>query len=207
MKGDSIRLPCSIFGESCQTSVATRRLWKHDPEYCLLGVSKHIKGMLVTHNHDHQVFMSTDGSLVRLLLKYQESACDRQVWATNYDNLFLAAIPSRNPFRRSFIPESISMSTYVNNRDDFIYSYLVDQIDGEMNDVLQSEQMVKRTRQDYLSKHEHPGIVTCIWGNGTFAITAGKVLCFYQCRPIAVHAVEHTECFDHLPVQRMLDSA
>lgn len=205
--GDSTRLPCSIFRESCQTSEATL-LWKHDPDYCSLGVSKHVKGMLVTDNHDQQVFMSTDGSLVRLVLKYQESACDRQVWATNYDNLFLAPIPSRNPFRRSIIPESISMSTYVNNRDDFIYSYLVEQIDEEMNDVLMHdcEEMSKRTRQDYFLKHEHPGIVTFILGNGTFATTAGEVLYFYQCRPVAVRAVEHVECFDHLPVQRLPSS-
>lgn len=203
-QSDGLGLPCDIHKDVCITGEATV-MWTADWEFCPLAHSKDVKGVVVTDTAGDKVFMSTDGSLVRLVLQYQESHCNRMVWATNYPNLFLAPLPHSKPFTRAVDPTAMSISTYVNNRDDYLYSYLVDQIDKELSSVLQHdcEQRIKRTKQDYFLKHAHPGIITYTLGNGTFATAAGEVLYFYQCLRVKVKALEESLCYSDLPVQRL----
>ena len=197
-------LPCGIFTEKCETPAATY-LWKPaDPEFCPLAFSKIVKGRLTTAEDDTQVFMSTDGSLVRLVLKYEEAHCGTMVWATNYDNLFLAEIGKGKEFTRPIDPASgISLSTYVRNRDDFIYSYTIEQLNVELNAVLQRdcEDDYRKARTEFFYQHQHPGVVTYAYGNGTFAVSAGEVMYYYKCPAVRVKALELEKCFDALPVK------
>ncbi len=198
---DNTRLPCGILDRDCQTGEATY-FWDAAADYCPMGVSKTVSGMLATTEENKKVFMSTDGSLVRLVLQSQESFCDRMVWSTNYDALYLADADHRSPFTRKLDPISVSMTTFVSNRDDFLYNYLVRQINTELTAVLQHdcEEHRRHTRMDFYTKHSNPGAITYGFGNGTFASSAGEVLYYYQCRPEVVQALQLEECFDALPV-------
>ena len=101
--GDEI-LSCGVYAEQCETPRATY-LWKPaEEEFCPLAFSKIVSGALTTAEDDRQVFMSNDGSLVRLVLMYEVAHCGNMVWATNYDNLFLAEVGQGKPFTRPWIP-------------------------------------------------------------------------------------------------------
>ena len=201
--GDEI-LSCGVYAEQCETPRATY-LWKPaEEEFCPLAFSKIVSGALTTAEDDRQVFMSNDGSLVRLVLTYEVAHCGNMVWATNYDNLFLAEVGQGKPFTRPLDPTStISLSTYIRNRDDFLYSYTIEQLNIELNAVLQHdcEENYRRARMEYFYKHQHPGVVTYAYGNGTFAVSAGEVMYYYKCPAVRVKAIELEQCFDALPVK------
>ena len=198
---DGTNLACGPYAENCQNEEASYT-WKADHNWCPLANSKHVSGMVIDDERGEKVFMSNDGSLVRLVMTYQESQCERMVWATNYPNIFLAKLPSRLPFRRPVNPTAVSLSTYVNNRDDFLYATMIDQINQELSSVLVHDcmQQRKRSRSDYMLAHKIPGLETFTLGNGTFATAAGEVMWYHRCEHVITTAKELDECYNALPV-------
>ena len=198
---DNTRIPCSLFDQDCQTAEATY-LWSNPLGYCPLAHAKEVTGMVVEDDNDRKVFMSTDNSLVRLVMQHQESQCERMVWATNYENVYLASTTHSKPFTRNVDPTSISMHIYVNNRDDYLYHHLIDQINDELGHVLKHdcERRKRMERKDFFIAHRHPGIETFAFGNGTFATASGEVLYYHRCRREIVTAAELPYCFNALPV-------
>jgi hypothetical protein len=79
-------------------------------------------GAVVTLEARDSTYMSTDGSMVRLLMKTESiAACGRLVTGTNYPNLFLAK-PKDNPsLGRRLRSQDTTIFTYINNQDDFLY--------------------------------------------------------------------------------------
>ena len=198
---DGTLLQCPATRGNCETAEATY-LWDVPREVCTMGVSKTVTGVVATDQEGEQVFMSTDNSLVRLVFTQKESHCGRVVQATNYPNLFLAKLPSSFPFHRQIEAASISLSTYINNRDDFLYNHMADVIDAELGSVLQHDcrEKLKRRRHQYYLQHNIPGLATYTLGNGTFASSAGEALYFYQCRSLLVRGLTANKCYDALPV-------
>jgi hypothetical protein len=72
----------------------------------------------VTTEAGDSTYMSTDGSMVRLLMKEEPiAACGRLVTGTNYPTLFLAK-PQDNPsIGRRLNPHDATIFTYVNAQD------------------------------------------------------------------------------------------
>ena len=202
---DGTRIPCGPSAGACQTAEATY-LWKVPKETCEMAVSKVVTGVVATDEEGEQVFMSTDNSLVRLVFTQTESHCGRIIQATNYDNFYLAKLPHPMPFSRKLEASSISLSTYVNNRDDFLFNHMADILDAELGNVLRHNcrQRMKDRRKHYFLQHNIPGLVTYTLGNGTFATSAGEALYFYQCQPVLVRGVTAAHCYDALPVQLMV---
>ena len=91
--------------------------------------------------------MSTDKSLVRFVKKEAVSMCGRIVYKTNYDNLYLSAYPSSNPITRQTEVESRSTSTYVRNRDDYLYHNTLGMIEQEFQGVLTNDCQRSSKRQ------------------------------------------------------------
>ena len=199
---DGTRLPCGTYAGSCHTATATY-LWKPIHGYCPLAQSKLVTGLVAEDISRKRVFMSTDNSLVRLVLGAEESHCDRSVTSTNYPNLFLARLPHRLPFQRPVDPTAISMSTYVNNRDDFLYHKTIEQLDEELSSVLAQDcvERKKHDRRDFFLKLVTPGLATYMLGNGTFATSSGEAMYYHRCPPVEVTAMELDACFSALPVK------
>ena len=198
---DKTRIPCGLFEQDCQTAEATYT-WENPVGHCPLAVSKRATGLVTEEERGQKVFMSTDGSLIRLIMKHQVGYCERRVWQTNYPDIYLASEGSSMPFTRAIDPQEISIPTYTNNRDDFLYNHLIKQINEELGNVLKHdcEQRREAQRKDFYLAHKHPGIETYAFGNGTFATAAGEVLYYHRCRKETVTAVELSECYDALPV-------
>jgi len=149
--------------------------------------------------------VSLDGSLVRLILHSPVSFCGEVVRATNYEKIFVRE-RSRHPtpFQRPIRAEEVSLSTYVNARDDFLYNHLVDQLTREVGNILQADcrEREKQRRQDFWFNHKSPGYYTWVLGNGTFATSAGEVVYTYQCASVIVKGIDLADCYEGLPVVR-----
>ena len=204
---NNVRLPTIPRNHDIETGEATY-IWDGGDDWCPMAVAKTVTGLIVEDERKRRVFMSTDGNLVRLIEEDQETICGRLIRGTNYPELYLADADSRRPFSRRVDTSSISMSTYVNERDDYLYNQMIDQINRELKNVLTKNCEDRRTkaRQDYFMQHENPGIVTYGFGNGTFAATAGEVMYYYVCKPEVVTAKELDQCYDALPVALAYDS-
>jgi hypothetical protein len=88
---EEIILACQASENSCTTDQATY-LWDSptEQEKCLYFDSRHTKGTVVTTEAGDSTYMSTDGSMVRLLMKEEPiAACGRLVTGTNYPTLEL----------------------------------------------------------------------------------------------------------------------
>jgi hypothetical protein len=78
--------------------------------------------MVVALEAGENTHLSTDGSMVRLFMKEELiTTCGRLVTGTKYPNLFLAK-PQDNPsLGRRLHPQDVTIFTYINNQDDFLY--------------------------------------------------------------------------------------
>jgi hypothetical protein len=116
-------LTCQASENACATGKANY-IWDTptEQEKCLYFESRRTKGTVVTTETGDSTYMSTDGSMVRLLLEEEPiAACGRLVTGTNYPNLFLAK-PQDNPsLGRRLNPQDATIFTYINNQDDFLY--------------------------------------------------------------------------------------
>jgi hypothetical protein len=82
---EEILLACQASEKSCTTDRATY-LWDSpmELEKCLYFKSRHTKGAVVTTEAGDSTYMSTDGSMVWLLMKEKPiAACRRLVTGTN----------------------------------------------------------------------------------------------------------------------------
>ena len=198
-----IRLPCSYSLGSCQLSDVTYS-WKQ-PDTCELAYVKTIVGTEVISNRDEVVFMSTDDSLVRLIKKDPVSLCGKVVYTTNYEDWYIhkSSQKASPAFERKILPTEVSIVTYVNNRDDYLYNHIADRIEEELRGVLTNDcnGQVQRMKLDYWLQHADPSLTGWILDKGVFATTAGEVIYHYQCPPVTVKAIFLPKCYSALPVQ------
>lgn len=204
---EDMMLPCAAEKRQCSLPTAVY-IWDYSSKFCPLGKTrKPVFGTEVTNGAD-TVFISLDGSLVRLILKETVSYCRQIVRTTNYPDIFVISYDDRgqSPFDRIH-PAEIEIHTYVNNRDDYLYNHVLDQIETEFQQVLSQDCNTGQSHQrmKYFMQHQNPGLVTYFLGNGTFATPAGEVLYVYQCKPVILKAVETSDCYQSLPVRNIDD--
>ena len=197
-----VKLPCATIEGGCQTALVTY-VWTRPTEYCPAAVTRTITGLEVTNGAGDAVVMSTDGSLIRLIKETPVSMCGRIVYSTNYDRIYLYATTGVKPFTKHVHPSEVSIITYVNNRDDFLYHYVMTTIQDEFQRVIIENCKQKHTQSQLTQwlQHSDPGLATFFLGNGTFATASGETLYTYQCRPRVVAAMDLPHCFQSLPVE------
>lgn len=203
---DGLQLPCTPETQGCETAESTFT-WNYHAHRCELGLSRTVRGMVVQDKATgKRVFMSTDGSLTRLIMQQPVSICRQIVYSTNYDKLFLYQIDKSRmhmPFTREVSPDAVSISTYINNRDDYLYNYIIDQITNEMGSVLvdNCRQQESQRRSTFFLRHHNPGLANFHAGGDTYATSAGEVLYYYRCRPLVAIPARLERCYDALPVR------
>jgi hypothetical protein len=120
---EEIVLACQASENACATSQDTY-IWDTPTEQdkCLYFEIRRTKGTVVTTETGDSTYMSTDGSMVRLLLKEEPIAvCGRLVTGTNYPTLFLAKPQDNHSLGRRLHLQDATIFTYINNQDDFLY--------------------------------------------------------------------------------------
>ena len=198
-----IRLPCSGSVGSCQLADVTYT-WDQ-PDTCELAYVKNIQGTEVVSNKGEVVFMSTDDSLVRLIKRDPVSLCGKVVYTTNLEDWYMHKPKENAPpaFTRRILPSEVSIVTYVNNRDEYLYNHIADRIEEELRGVLTNDcnGQVQRMKLDFWLQHNDPSLTAWILGKGVFATTSGEVIYHYQCPSVMVRAIYLPKCYAALPVQ------
>lgn len=201
---------------------------------CFLAKTRTINGNLVSTKEDRTVFVSNDGTMVRLEIRQPHVTCGRHIYTTNYDNLFLFSNKDYFGHRRRLHeslakegdtaviadpsittaplewaplePTDVSIITYSNNKDDFLYGQLSALLVQEVQSVLQRscEQEVRRRQNDFgltaaIQGAMQAGDTTRLSG-GRFGTITGEVWTTYYCRSALVTARPVDHCYSSLPV-------
>jgi hypothetical protein len=205
---EEIILACQASENSCATDQATC-LWDTptEQEKCLYFKSRRTKGTVVTTEASDSTYMSTDGSMVRLLLKEEPiAACGRLVTGTNYPTLFLAK-PQDNPsIGRRLNPLDATIYTYINNQDDNLYH---SSKGGKLEEsaIIRAEfchrsQQQRLTAYASLAAEQRTQIdrQTASLGGGKFVTASGEAWFVYECKALVVKAREVKKCMTAQPI-------
>jgi hypothetical protein len=76
IKGSTI--PASL-NQGVYHGVKSTYVWEVPKDTCLLALSWEVSGTVVRTSANEEVFVSTDGSLIRLILKGQVGECGRAI--------------------------------------------------------------------------------------------------------------------------------
>ena len=113
-----------------------------EQESCPFFLARDVEGVELPDENGEPVFVSTDGSMLRLNRRAPQSHCGGVVYGTQYEQLFLAP---REPdsvqvpaFRRPIHPSVMSPTTYVNQQDEFIFHKLVEEMNERFRLAQQS---------------------------------------------------------------------
>ncbi len=197
-------VPCTPEEKACETPTATY-VWSPPKDTCPLVTIQHSIGT-IAKTGDQEVFVSLDGTLVRLILGPTVSFCGQVVRSTNYPDIYIVEnLTGKKIFPRRIRSEEISLSTYVNARDDYLYHHIMGQIASEVSYVMHADCQHQRETQkrDFWLKYKSQGYYTWLIGNDTFATSTGEVIYTYQCEPVMVMGLDMDQCYEGLPVKRL----
>ncbi len=203
-------LPCSIEKEQCTITAGTYIWSKPEREdTCPYYLSRDVTGVEFRDELGTMTFLSSDGSMVRLRLQKPISRCGGVLYPTEFDTLFLAELQHSKgipQFRRALHESEMSVATYANQQDSFLYQELEEQI---AESILQTQtetcqQDRERTHSDYAQRAAEQQAIsdgeTVRIGGNQFVTAAGEVWYHYQCRPVLVRARKSLDCHSSLPV-------
>ena len=208
---DAGRVLARMHGERLDTDMQsgsyvtedTTYIWKPPPPRCELGVARaSVSGVLAKVEKGEQVFMSSDGSNVRFVLGKTLSKCDRVVYTTNMDDIYLMD-EDQEPIKREIKPSEVSIISYINNRDDFLYHHIKEHVEQEFRAVLRHQclSQAEDAHSEFIRAVQQTGVQTFVGSNGTFATSSGEVVYRYSCAPVDVLGLDQDQCFTGLPVE------
>jgi hypothetical protein len=205
---EEIILACQASENSCTMDQATY-LWDSptEQEKCLYLESRHTKGTMVTTEARDNTYMSTYGSMVRLLMKEEPvAACGRLVTGTHYPTLFLPK-PQDNPsISRRLNPQDATVFTYINAQDEYLYhsskgSKLEERalIRAEFCQRSQQQRLIAYASLAAEQRTQIDG-QTASLGGGKFVTASGEAWFVYNCKALVVKAREVGRCMTALPI-------
>ena len=203
-----ILLSCPALDEKCVTNTAGTFIWKapNSDQACRYHKLRHVTGITITDQFGVDTFMSTDNSLIRLLIKEATSRCGHVLLSTNYADLFLTADIYATIFDSPLPASEFSAFTYANQQDGFLYGFLTSYIRKEFQAVhyhaCQRKLLDKQFNYDTLLAEQHGATDgdTAQLTNGFFVTVAGEAWYRHRCRKIIVTALSLPECYSAIPV-------
>ena len=195
-------LPCEMQAGGCLTPRA-EYWWTPVYEACLLAVARPVlDGQVIIGADGERVFLSTDGTLVRLIITGSANICHTPLYRTNYEDFYLANTAIARHIKRLVHPAEFAIASFAAGLNDYLYNRVTAELRREFNQVLANDCEQRRSyeRTLFWQQWKEPGMTTYILGNGTFASSAGEVLYQYQCQPVVVKAVRAASCYQALPV-------
>ena len=210
---DKVVLSCNAKEGTCLKE-GHRHFW--DPPKpsgrCPYYLARRTHGVLTSSPDGFRTFMSTDDSMVRVILKGQiytsSEECDSGVLEkTNYDDLYLSRDVDNPWFKRKISEESLSIVMYMNHQDSYLLGMLEDRINEEHRYLVLQDCRKRNTVNsiDYaqiMAEQTIPvrGSLASL-GGGHFVGHSGDVFYKMLCQPLVVK-IRYTEsCFTNLPVQ------
>jgi len=202
-----VQLPCGKNKNGCITDEGTY-FWDspNDDQQCPVYRTRLSKGLLVTNDRGHRVFMSNDGTMIRLSISGEVMKCGHMVHATDYPRVFLAPPEPDALFQRPLPPSEMSILTYVNIQDQFLNADILDTLQDDLTAKETAACLKKKSDEsiDYAQivaeqRSPHGGESAHI-GDGWMVTPAGESWIQFQCRPIMTSARIAPACYTSLPV-------
>ena len=157
----------------------------------------------LTDNDNEKVFVSTDGSMLRLAHRHPVYACGLPLISTNFQKLFLSDVnmDSLQTFNRSLDAREVSVTTYMNQQDGFLYGatreFLAEEAAAVLKQGCLADRATQALRYGALAAAQRSSLDsdTVALGNGTYATAAGEVWYEYRCRPVLATPVSDGQCY------------
>lgn len=202
-------LNCKFTTQQCRGTSMGTLIWNRfsPKEGCRFFRTRDTTGIESTNKDSSRVYISQDGSMIRLEIRERIFACGVAVYKTNYENLFVTGDKQSTEIFNRPLPETeMSVTVYANQQDSFLYGELTSYIQVEFKSVL-LQSCLREKRKDGsafagLAAEQRAALdgETTALDNGYFATAAGEAWYKYQCRPITVFANSEKDCYSALPV-------
>ena len=210
----NVRLTCPIEDEHCVGGDVTH-VWPIPlKDHCPLYHVRNFRGQIVEHElagltiQKNKVLMSTDHSHVRFVIKGEKIECDQTFLTTNYQDLMvrktmIKGVMDRELVTRQLPKDELKLSTFITNRDDYVYHTITRTLQREFSSILSDECKVnlRKTKTEHFLERQLPGLHMYRLGGSNYLTAAGEVAYFYKCRPRLVAAIRADTCYDALPVE------
>ncbi len=210
---NQVFLPCDLREESCTVQGWGTYVWREpDPaQRCPLYSTRPeaVEGSYLSapETPEDVTFLSTDGSMIRLEKRDPVSLCGGLVHKTDYAHLYLTEDLEQAEFLRPLHESELSLATYSNAKDEYLYHDVVGQFAKGLNRLREERCEQSRTQRsyDYARRAAEQKATlsgeTAHLGGDRFVSAAGEVWYTYRCRPVIVRARETSGCYDSLPVR------
>ena len=211
---DNVRLTCPIEDEHCVGGDVTY-VWRIPlKEHCPLYHIQNFRGQLVKHEltgltvQTRKIVLSTDQSYVRFVIKGKKDECGQSFLTTNYPDLLIRktvinGVLDRELITRPLPKDELKLSTFITNRDDYIYHQISRTLKQEFLSVLRDDckETLRKTKTEHFLEWQLPGLHTYRLGRAHYLTAAGEIAYFYKCQPHLVAAIRADTCYDALPVE------
>ena len=203
-----ITLPCKFHNLGCKTSQHGTFFWayRNPDETCSYYATRKTKGITVQDSQGRNLYISTDNTMIRLLIREPISRCGAIIYRTNYKKLFVTAIHDAQAFPDNLPPHELSVWTYSDMQDNFMMGKLTKFIQREFATIQQHacQTSVLQDRFDYdkilAEQHGSTDGDTASLGGGYFLTVAGEAYYRYRCRRLLVTARNTSSCYSSIPV-------
>ena len=204
-------LPCTVDKEGCFVQDKGTYFWDRpsSEDTCPYYLTRDVEGVEIEGPDGERIFVAKDGAMIRLEKGSPISRCGGILFRTEFSNLYLAdhQVSLGTPaFRRPLDPSEVSMATYVNQQDSFLYHKLVNEVQDrlsrqrEMDCQKEEEKKADEYARRAAEQHAIVDGETVHLGAGQFVTAAGEVWYHYRCRPRMVRARAVEGCYSALPV-------
>ena len=133
-----IILSCLVTKERCSSLDHGTFIWKapSGQQACRCHVLHGVQGIIITDQFGVDVFMSTDNSLIRLVLTDSTSKCGNIVLTTNYCQLFVSTDLTTDAFPVNLPATDYSAFTYANQQEGWLLGFLTNNIHQKLGAVI-----------------------------------------------------------------------
>ena len=170
---DNVRLTCPVEDKHCiggdVTYVWHIPIQKHCPVYHV----RNFNGQMIKHELNgltiktSKIVMSTDQSHMRFVIKGKKLECDQPFLTTNYPDLLIRkmiinGVLDHDLITRPLPKDELKLSSFITNRDDYIYHEISRTLKREFSSVLRDEckDNLRKTKTEHILDRQLPGLHT-----------------------------------------------
>ena len=207
VRSGNLRTSCHVQDLECNTSVGTL-YWSvlTKEQECQFHITRHTAGVVAADGHGRKAYMSSDNTMIRLMLGDEVSLCGEQGMKTDFDRLYLVESHRVGPLHEKLPADEVSITTYVDTSDAFIYGYLSEYIQEQFQRMVnrqcksetQSRDRAMRAMATAQGVRQDGRISND--GGGHFFSFNGDAAYSFICRPVIATGRDDNGCYDALPV-------
>ena len=206
---DQIKLPCYAGATECEVEDVGTFFWRLPSKeatcHLFSARAEMVEGLEIEDANGRPVFYAEE-TMIRLEKRDAISKCGSVLHRTDFDGLYLTE-DNRSALLRRMLPLSeMSIISYVNQQDRFLYQEIIEEIRKQLwhSRQRQCQRELGRRRGEYARQAAEQQAVldgeTAMIAPNYFVTSAGEVWYAYHCRPIVVKADPRADCYSALPV-------